>query len=144
MANSGVFLRSARDGENPAFSGCEIQILDDLHWETTTGTVLRPWQFTGSLYGSVPPKDRSALLPPGRWNTFEILYHGPRLRVALNGIELYDVDTRTVPAERPFAERAPVGFIGLQRHAPAEADGEVFAAFRNLWIREIEPSETGD
>ena len=35
MANSGLFLRASRDGANPAFSGTEIQILDDSTDETT-------------------------------------------------------------------------------------------------------------
>ena len=55
MANSGLFLRAARDGSNPAFSGCEVQILYDFDWESVTGSKLKPWQFTGSLYGAVPP-----------------------------------------------------------------------------------------
>src|SRR4030095_1182860 len=79
MANSGLFLRAARDGSNPAFSGCEVQILDDFDWESVTGTKLKPWQFTGSLYGSVPPGDRGALRALGEWNTYEVLYQGARL-----------------------------------------------------------------
>ena len=78
MANSGVFLRAARDGSNPAYSGCEVQILDDFNWEAVTGTELEPFQFTGGLYGSVPSGDPGALNPVGEWNTYEILYRGSR------------------------------------------------------------------
>jgi hypothetical protein len=63
MANSGLFLRADPKGGNPAFSGCELQILDDFNWEKDTGSVLQPWQFTGSLYGSLPPSDRGAVAP---------------------------------------------------------------------------------
>ena len=51
---------------------------------------------------------------------------------------LYDVDTTEVEAKPPFAQRAPTGFIGLQRHAPGgEVEGEAYAWFRNLFVREL-------
>jgi hypothetical protein len=53
---------------------------------------------------------------------------------------LYDVDTGTVPVpegKKPFAERAPTGFIGLQRHAPDGVKGEAYAWFRNVFVREL-------
>jgi len=134
MANSGVFLRAARDGSNPAYSGCEIQILDDFNWERETRSRLKPWQFTGSLYGSVPPGSREALRPNGQWNTYEITYVGTRLTVDLNGVRLYDVDTLEVPG-KPFARRAAEGFIGLQRYSSATVHGDVMVAFRNIFVR---------
>jgi hypothetical protein len=139
MANSGVFLRAARDGSNPAFSGCEVQILDDFHWEEVTGSTLKPWQFTGSLYGSVPPGDRTALHPIGEWNTYEILFRGGRLAVALNGRTLYDVDTLALTPESgaPFAERAPAGFIGLQHHGHEHVEDRTTVRFRNLFVQEL-------
>ena len=137
MANSGLFLRASRDGKNPAFSGCEVQILDDFNWETVTKSTLKPWQFTGSLYGSVPTGDRAAHHPLGRWNTYEVRYEGSRLRVKLNGSTLYDVDTFEVEGNPPFRDRAPAGFIGLQRHAPGNVEGDAYAWFRNLYIREL-------
>ena len=41
MANSGLFLRGNRAGGNPAYSGCEIQILDDHNWEKVSEKALR-------------------------------------------------------------------------------------------------------
>jgi hypothetical protein len=139
MANSGLFLRAARDGSNPAFSGCELQILDDFDWESVTASKLKPWQFTGSLYGAVPPGDRGALLPLGRWNTYEVLYQGTRLAVALNGHTLYDVDTHALVPEsgEPFAKRAPRGFIGLQHHGSENIRDEVMISFRNLFVQRL-------
>ena len=139
MANSGLFLRAARDGSNPAFSGCEVQILDDFDWESVTGSKLKPWQFTGSLYGSVPPGERDALRPLGEWNTYEVLYQGARLAVALNGRTLYDVDTHALVPEsgEPFAKRAPRGFIGLQHHGAEHVSDEVMVAFRNLFVQRL-------
>jgi len=136
MANSGLFLRAARDGSNAAFSGCEVQILDDFDWEEVTKTKLKPWQFTGSLYGAVPPAEH-ALRPLGEWNTYEVLYQGTRLAVALNGRTLYDVDTAVLAPEQgePFAKRAKEGFIGLQHHGSENVDGEVLAEFRGMFVR---------
>jgi len=139
MGNSGVFLRGARGDSNPTASGCEVQILDDYHWEEVTGTTLKPWQFTGSLYACVPPLDRRALHPLGHWNTYEILCRGSRLAVALNGRILYDVDTfalAPVPAP-PFAERAKSGFLGLQAHGSPHADPDEVICFRNVFIQEL-------
>jgi hypothetical protein len=140
-ANSGLFLRAARDGSNPAFSGCEVQILDDSHWEEDTQSKLEPYQFTGGLYGSVPPAKRDAVKPLGEWNTYDITYHGSRIVAYLNGVLLYDVDTLEVHVpenEKPFVERAKKGFIGLQRHGPAGAvEGDAYARFRNIFVREL-------
>ena len=142
MANSGVFLRAARDGSNPAYSGCEIQLLDDFHWEEVTGSKLQPWQFTGSLYGAVPPGDRAALRPIGEWNTYEILYRGNRLAVALNGRTLYDIpDTHALEVEPPFARRAATGFLGLQHHGSQGGgpgiEDETMIWFRNGFVQEL-------
>lgn len=138
LANSGVFLRAARDGSNPAFSGCEIQILDDEHWEAATKTVLAPWQHTGSLYGSIASGEPRSARPIGEWNTLEIRCQGAHIRTRLNGRLLYDADTLTIaPAQgEPFAQRAPSGFIGLQRHAD-QARGEAYAWFRNVFVRRL-------
>ncbi len=138
MANSGVFLRAARTDENPAFSGGEIQILDDFNWESVSKSTLRPYQFTGSLYGSSAVADRSAVRPLNTWNTYFIRYQGSRLLVELNGVKVQDADTFELPSsEKAFRERAPSGFIGLQRYACQWAGGEHYAWFRNLFVRKL-------
>ena len=140
MANSGVFLRGDRKGGDPAWSGCEVQILDDFHWEAGTKSKLKEWQFTGSLYGSVAPAQQ-ALKPIGGWNTYAIRYQGSRLRTVLNGVVLYDVDTLTVPVAYPeqkaFKDRAKTGFIGLQRHSAPGLQGAEYAWFRNVFVRPL-------
>ncbi len=140
MANSGIFLRADPAGGNPAFSGCELQILDDANWEAVTKSKLKPWQFTGGLYGSAAPSDRNAVRGVGYWNTYRIKFVGTKLDVELNGVAIHkDVDTSIVPIEsegaKPFLERAKSGFIGLQRHSPAEAGGGETLRFRNLFVR---------
>ncbi len=146
MANSGLFLRAARSGGNPAFSGCEIQILDDFNWEKETGSKLKPYQFSGGLYGSLAPGVTNALKPLGEWNTYFVTYKGSRILTVLNGRILYDVDTFDLKPEQgaPWKDRAPTGFIGLQRHAPGGAlEGDAYASFRNLYIRELQGRVAG-
>ncbi len=135
MANSGVFLRAARDDSNPAYSGCEIQILDDFDWEGEKNEKLEAWQLTGSLYGSVPAGARGTLHPVGEWNSYEITYRGKRLAVALNGRTLYDVDVERVPAKPAFADRAKDGFIGLQHYVCEGPAGEDVVSYRNVFVR---------
>lgn len=136
MANSGVFLRGARDGSDPAYSGCELQILDDFNWEQVTERALEPFQLTGGLYGSLPPAEH-ALHALGLWNTYAIEYQKSRLFVELNGRVLHDLDTLAAPG-KPFRERAPRGFIGLQRHAAPRQVGETpYAWFRNVFVQPL-------
>jgi thiamine biosynthesis lipoprotein len=137
MANSGLFLRGARDGSNPAYSGCEIQLLDDFNWEAEKKTELKDWQFTGSLYGAVPAGLKNAMRPIGEWNSLEVLYRGTRIAVALNGVTLYDVDTTKVSADPPFAKRTRRGFIGLQRYAAPNVEGEAAAWVRNVFVQRL-------
>ncbi|MHC4375865.1 MAG: family 16 glycoside hydrolase [Planctomycetota bacterium] len=144
MANSGLFLRGARDGSDPAYSGCEIQILDDFNWERETNSKLAPYQFTGGLYAAVPPGSDKEYLPPGEWNTYEVVYRGDRLAVALNGRTLYDVRTSELEAQPPFAERAPEGFLGIQRYgAPGVQDASAIEV-RNCFVRELEAPAAGE
>lgn len=140
LANSGLFLRAARGDANPAFSGAEVQILDDGGWAAAKRT-LEPWQRCGALYGAVEPGRKDALRESGEWNTYELTVDGSRMMCALNGRILWDVDTEWLlePAQGPpFADRAATGFIGLQRHAdPNDIEGDVFASFRNLFVRDL-------
>jgi thiamine biosynthesis lipoprotein len=116
MANSGLFLRAARDGSNPAYSGMEIQVLDDFHWEAETQSSLAPYQKTGGLYGAFPPGPAKDFKPVGQWNLLEVLCQGQRLAVALNGQALYDLDLGSLPADPALVGRALTGFIGWQRY----------------------------
>lgn len=138
MANSGLCLRATHDDANPAYSGCEIQILDDFNWERVTQTTLAPYQFTGSLYGAMPTGDRGALRPIGEWNTYEILVRGERMACSLNGRVLWDVLTSELEAAKPpFAERAAAGAIGFQRYGAPNVTSANAAWFRNVYLQEL-------
>lgn len=144
MANSGLFLRGARAGGDPAYSGCEIQILDDFNWEERTDSKLAAYQFTGGLYAAVPPGPDKEYREPGAWNRYEVLVRGSRMAAALNGRLLFDVDTLELDVQPPFAERAASGFIGLQRYGADSVVGDWSVEVRNVFVQSLAPLDEGD
>ena len=65
------------------------------------------------------------------------------MHCALNGVILWDVDTRTLEPKQgaAFRERAKRGFIGMQRHGSAgKPESDVGIAFRNVFLRELNVS----
>lgn len=106
--NSGIFLRSGLE-KNPAFTGHEMQILDD-HGRA-------PAKFTsGSLYDVVAPS-KNMSRPAGEWNQVRIECRGRRIQVAMNGEAIIDYQT----------DRLTRGYLGLQNH-----DTNAVVKFRNL------------
>jgi hypothetical protein len=113
--NSGVFLRAPREG-NPWIEGMEIQLLDDRHPKYEKMN-LKPSQYTGSIYGVVPPK-KSAIKPAGQWNRIEITARGRHVAVVINGEKVVDAnleDHLAAAKEHPGILRKE-GYVGLQSH----------------------------
>ncbi len=111
--NSGVFLRvpDVKTKVSPSQLGMEIQILDDTGKEYKGK--LKDWQYSGSLYGFVPPS-KSAYQGPDVWNRYEITCKGDRVTVVFNGETVVDADVRKFPE---LDRRPRRGFIGLQNHS---------------------------
>jgi hypothetical protein len=125
--NSGVFLRAPLEGD-PAYTGMEIQILDDSapQWRD-----LAPYQYTGSIYGVQAPSERASR-PAGQWQQVTITARGPRIEVVLNGRKIIDTSLDYYPYKvesHPGLVRTG-GHIGLQNHGSR-------IEFRNLRIREL-------
>ncbi len=122
--NSGLFLRATREG-NPAFTGMELQILDDHGREPNAHSAM-------SLYGSRAP-DENMSRPAGEWNAVEVSLIGRQLKVIWNGQQVHDVhlDDPDLPwQERKLTERAEVGYLGMQNYGvPVE--------FRNMRLKVI-------
>jgi thiamine biosynthesis lipoprotein len=138
MANSGLYLRGDRAGQNPSYQGYEVQILDDFNWERVTNTTLIDYQKTGGLYAIQPPAAPKPYRPPGEWNRFEVLARGTRLAVGLNGLVLYDLDLSGVEASPPTSERPEAGFLGLQRYGADTVEGQVALRARNWFVRPLD------
>ncbi len=128
--NSGVFF---------GFDRYEIQVLDS--YQNTTyadGSA-------GSIYGQYPPLV-NVCRPPGRWQTYDILYTAPRFDSAgklltparftifQNGVLIQNNVAATGPTSwlerapyEPHPEKQP---IALQDHGNP-------VRFRNIWVREL-------
>lgn len=111
--NSGVFFHSALE-KNPAFTGHEVQILDDRGQEPKKYT-------TGSLYDVVAPT-KNLSRPAGEWNQLSVRCQANRVTVHLNGERIVTYDST----------RSGEGYLGLQNH-----DTQAVVRFRNIWIREL-------
>ncbi|MDA1313393.1 MAG: DUF1080 domain-containing protein [Acidobacteria bacterium] len=106
--NSGVFLRSAREGE-PHKTGYELQIFNRQPEGYNTGSLVyyakaQPAQFIG-----------------GQWNSYHVRAVGERFVVKLNGREVLDVNDSSHSA----------GVIGLQYNKDKPVE------FRNIKLKPL-------
>jgi hypothetical protein len=111
--NSGVFIRSGLE-KNPAFTGHEMQILDDHGREPKKSS-------TGALY-DVVAATKNMSKPAGEWNKVRITCQGRRIQINLNGEDIIDYQT-----DRPVR-----GYIGLQNH-----DHHAVVKFRQIRMTEL-------
>lgn len=107
--NSGVFLRSAQEGE-PHKTGYELQIFDDQPFGYNTGGLV--------FYAFA---DTEAKIDADQWNQYEIRCEGPRFVIRLNGESVLDVQNAL----------HPMGVIGLQYN-----EGKPIA-FRDIKLRPL-------
>jgi hypothetical protein len=126
--NNGLGIRAPLAGD-AAYSGMEIQILDDGH-ERYKGR-LKPTQYHGSIYDVIPARP-GFLKPAGEWNEEEITAKGRRITVKLNDVIIVDADLDIVrePAilkRHPGLQRSS-GHIGFLGHGTR-------VEFRNIRIK---------
>ena len=115
--NSGVFLRSAREGE-PHRTGYELQMYDEQPQGFNTGSLV--------FYQKAQP----AKVIPDEWNRYEVVVKGMNYHVVLNDKVVLDADNPTHLA----------GVIGLQYNPERPIE------FRNLKLRplNLEPLFNGN
>jgi hypothetical protein len=126
--NSGVYLMSSY----------EVQVLDSYESKTY------PDGQAAALYGQYAPLV-NACRPPGQWQTYDIVFHGPRfdpagkltraatLTVLHNGVLVQDHVTvlgRTDGEHQPYEQTPTKLPLKLQDHNHP-------VRFRNIWIREL-------
>jgi hypothetical protein len=127
--NSGVFLMGLY----------EIQVLDSYQNKTYADGE------AGAVYGQFPPL-MNASRAPGQWQTYDIIFHGPRFgregkllnparaTVLHNGVLVQDnveLSGPTAHHDRPPYKLTPDKLpLSLQDHGNA-------VRFRNIWIREL-------
>ena len=131
--NSGVFLMGLY----------EIQVLDSYENKTYADGQ------ASAVYGQYPP-EVNASRPPGEWQTYDVIFHGPRfdaagkllrparVTVLHNGVLAQDNVELTGPTAhqhrppyKPGPDRLP---LALQDHGNP-------VRFRNIWIRELKPGQ---
>ena len=129
------------------FGRYEIQILDSFNNLTYADGMV------GSLYGQTPPL-ANASRGPGQWQTFDIVFEGPRwdsegkltrkasATVIHNGVVLHN--KREFLGNTPWKQTGnynrphpPTGFIELYEHGNP-------VRFRNIWIRPLGEYDQGD
>ena len=111
--NAGVFIRSGLE-KNPAFTGHEMQIVDDHGREPRKSS-------TGALY-DVVAATKNMSKPANEWNKVRITCKGKRIQINLNGEDIIDYQT----------DRLTRGYLGLQNH-----DTQAVIKFRNIRITEM-------
>lgn len=123
-ANSGVFYRS--DKTNPVQGGFEVQLMDNEGFQKEHGP-RDERKLNGSFYdGKAPSSDPAN--PVGEWNAFRLTCDGPRIQIAINGVQVIDVnvddwdtagvnpDGTTNKFKTAFKDLPRNGKIGFQNH----------------------------
>jgi uncharacterized protein (TIGR03067 family) len=113
---SGLAIRApldASEGGSPAYSGMEIQILDDDSFPR-----LRPREHTGAI-STVAAPTKKAAKPVGEWNTMAVTFKGAVVVVILNGKEILAATLTDLPDFEELVKIHPgllrkKGHVGLQ------------------------------
>jgi hypothetical protein len=118
--NSGVFIRTG-DPKDPVQTGIEIQVLD------TAGKEKPSKHDSGSIYDLVAPT-KNTMKPAGEWNHYEITCEKNKIKVALNGevVAEMDLDQWTEAGKNPDGSKNKYtkalrdfpreGHLGFQDH----------------------------
>ena len=95
-ANNGLGIHYPGKGD-PAYTGMEIQILDNTHPKYAK---LKDYQFHGGLYTLVAAK-KGHLKPVGEWNKEIVTVNGPNVKVELNGVVIMEASLDEVNKSKP-------------------------------------------
>jgi hypothetical protein len=130
--NNGLGIRAPADDSDAAYSGMEVQILDDGH---ASYKDIQPWQAHGSVYG-IAAAERGHLRPAGRWNSEEVICRGRRVRVLLNGATIVDVDLDQASTPKTLDGKDHPGLKRAKGHLAFLGHGHR-VELRNLRVREL-------
>ena len=137
-ANTGVFYRTDKD--DPVQGGFEIQLVDSEGFQKAHGEK-DPKNLNGAFYDAQAASSDPGN-PVGEWNQFKLICNGPRVRVAINGVEVVNVnvDDWDTPKTNPdgsgnkfktaLKDMPRNGQIGFQNHGQ-------YVWFKNMKIRRL-------
>ncbi len=117
--NSGVWLRAPRNARQSKI-GMEVQMRGDH------GTEEPDDQNTGAIYDVLAPLCMPAN-PEGQWNSLDVTFNGPHLKVLMNGQVVQDVN---FDEHEELKYRLRKGFICLTDHGN-------YVAFRNIRLKKL-------
>ena len=126
-ANNGLGIHYPGKGD-AAYSGMEIQILDNTHPKYAN---LKDYQFHGGLYTLVASK-KGHLKPVGEWNKETVTVNGPHVKVELNGTVIMEANLDEVNKAKPKHEGAKrrKGHIAFCGH------GDI-VSFKKIKLKEL-------
>jgi len=125
--NNGLGIHYPGKGD-PAYTGMEIQILDNTHPRYSK---LKDYQYHGSLY-TLKAAKRGHLKPVGEWNREKVTVKGPLVKVELNGVVILEANLDQLNEQKPKHKGAQrrSGHICFCGHgAPVK--------FKNITIKEL-------
>lgn len=131
-ANNGLGLRGPVEGD-VTHEGMEVQLLDDQHEKYKD---IKPYQFTGSLYG-VGPAKKGHLRPVGEWNEAEVILLGHTIKVTLNDKVILDHDWAEDIKNGTADGLAHPGLLRKKGHVGFLGHGTI-VRFRNIRIRQFD------
>lgn len=135
--NSGIFLAALPKGAG----GYELQVLDNY-----TNTTYVNGQ-AGSIYKQNPPLV-NACLPPGEWQSYDVLWTAPRFKEdgSLQSPAKVTAFHNGLLVQHNFELKGDTPYIGkpsYQKHGPApiklqsHGDKSEPISYRNIWVREL-------
>lgn len=140
-ANSGVFYRA--DKNNPVQGGFEVQLMDNQGFQKSHGQ-RDGRKLNGAFYDAKAPSSDPSK-PAGQWNHLRLRCEGPRVQIAVNGVQVIDVDVEDWDTPQMNPDGTPnkfktalkdlprTGRIGLQNH------GQV-VWFKDIQIKPLQAS----
>ncbi len=131
-ANNGVGVRTPMEGD-AAYEGIEIQLLDD---GADIYKDIKPYQFTGSVYGVIPAKS-GHLNPVGEWNKMEITYKGDDVKVVLNDATIVNGNLKQASKSGTVDGREHPGLKRSKGHLAFLGHGSE-VHFRNLRVKKLD------
>ena len=125
--NNGVGIHYPGKG-NPAYTGMEIQVLDNTAKKYEK---LKDYQFHGSLY-TLNAAKKGFLKPVGEWNHEKITVNGDKVTVELNGTVINDANLAELSKAHPKHQgvKRRSGHITFCGHGDR-------VAYKNITIDEI-------
>ena len=130
--NNGLGVHYPGKGD-PAYTGLELQILDDTHAEYAK---LKESQFHGGLYKLQAAK-HGHLKPVGEWNKQRVVVNGNHVLIELNGVVINDANLDELAKKFPKHEgvKRRSGFIAFCGHGDPVAFRTCFTTIVNLQPR---------